>query len=108
MNSREYLTNRAFCPVPWTGIMYNHDGTVKNCIRSASTIGNIRNNTIEEILAQDHLIKADMRFGQKFERCNPCYDLEQKQNKFDIISDRVFYLKELKDVSLNKIGRAHV
>lgn len=98
MNSKEYLTNRAFCPVPWTGIMYNFDGTVKNCIRSASPIGNIIDNPVEEILAQDYVIKADMQDGQKFSRCNPCYDLEQEKNKFDIISDRVFYLKELRDV----------
>jgi MoaA/NifB/PqqE/SkfB family radical SAM enzyme len=39
-----------------------------------------------------------MRAGQKFSRCNPCYDLEQEKNKFDIISDRVFYLKELRGV----------
>jgi sulfatase maturation enzyme AslB (radical SAM superfamily) len=98
MNAKEMLTNRAFCPVPWTGIMYNFDGTVKNCIRSAETIGNINDNPIEEILSNDLMIKADMRDGEKFSRCNPCYDLEQKQNKFDIISDRVFYLKELRDV----------
>jgi MoaA/NifB/PqqE/SkfB family radical SAM enzyme len=98
MDAKEILTNRAFCPVPWTSIMYNFDGTVKNCIRSAGPIGNINNNSIEEILSNDHLIKADMRAGQKFSRCNPCYDLEQEKNKFDIISDRVFYLKELRDV----------
>jgi len=98
MDAKEILTNRAFCPVPWTGIMYNFDGTVKNCIRSAEPIGNIRDNDIEQILAQDYEIKADMQAGQKFNRCNPCYDLEQKENKFDIISDRVFYLKELRDV----------
>ena len=59
MNSKEYLTNRAFCPMPWTGIMYNFDGTVKNCIRSAGPIGNINNNSIEEILSNDNIIKAD-------------------------------------------------
>ena len=77
MDAREILTNRAFCPVPWTSIMYNFDGTVKNCIRSAESIGNINNNSIEEILGHDHMIKSDMRAGQKFARCNPCYDLEQ-------------------------------
>jgi hypothetical protein len=30
--------------------MYNVDGKVKNCIRSASGLGNIKDNTIEEIL----------------------------------------------------------
>ena len=98
MNSKEYITNRAFCPVPWTGIMYNFDGTIKNCIRSAEPIGNINNNSIEEILSNDYMIKADMRAEQKFARCNPCYELERTQNKFDIISDRVFYLKELRGV----------
>jgi len=98
MNSKEYLTNRAFCPVPWTSIMYNFDGAVKNCIRSAETIGNIRDSDIEQILGNDHLIKADMQAGQKFARCNPCYSLEQEKNNFNIISDRVFYLKELRDV----------
>ena len=98
MNNKEYITNRAFCPVPWTGIMYNFDGTVKNCIRSAEPIGNINNNSIEEILEQDYLIKADMQAGVKFDRCNPCYDLEQEKNNFNIISDRVFYLRELRDV----------
>jgi sulfatase maturation enzyme AslB (radical SAM superfamily) len=98
MNSREYLTNRAFCPVPWTGLMYNFDGTIKNCIRSSAPIGNINDNTIEQILSNDLMIKADMRTEQKFDRCNPCYELEQEQNKFDIISDRVFYLKELREV----------
>lgn len=98
MNSKEYLTNRAFCPVPWTSIMYNFDGTVKNCIRSAAPIGNIRDSDIEQILGNDHLIKADMQAGQKFARCNPCYNLEQEKNNFNIISDRVFYLKESRDV----------
>jgi len=98
MNSKDYLTNRAFCPVPWTGIMYNFDGTVKNCIRSASPIGNIQDTDIEQILGQDYEIKADMQTGQKPVRCNPCHQLEQDKNNFNIISDRVFYLKELRDV----------
>jgi MoaA/NifB/PqqE/SkfB family radical SAM enzyme len=98
MDSKEYLTNRAFCPVPWTSIMYNFDGTIKNCIRSAEPIGNINNHPIKEILNNDYLIKSDMQAGQKFARCDPCYELEQEKNKFNIISDRVFYLKELRDV----------
>ena len=98
MHPKEMLTNRAFCPVPWTSIMYNFDGTVKNCIRSAEPIGNIQDNDIEQILGNDYLIKADMQAGQKFARCNPCYELEQEKNNFNIISDRVFYLKELRGV----------
>ena len=98
MDAKEMLTNRAFCPVPWTSIMYNFDGTVKNCIRSAEPIGNIQQQPIEQILADDYMIKAHMRAEQKFARCSPCYDLETDKNNFNIISDRVFYIKELRDV----------
>lgn len=98
MNSKDYLTNRAFCPMPWTGLMYNFDGTVKNCIRSAGPIGNIRHDDIEQILKRDVDIKLDMQTAHKFPRCQPCYELEKEKNNLDIISDRVFYLKELRDV----------
>ena len=52
MTPKDILTNRHFCPMPWTGLMYNFDGKVKNCIRSDYTtggLGNIKDNTIEEI-----------------------------------------------------------
>jgi sulfatase maturation enzyme AslB (radical SAM superfamily) len=98
MNSKEYLTNRAFCPMPWTGLMYNFDGNIKNCIRSSDPIGNLQDHTIHEILANDIDVKSNMQAGQKFSRCNPCYELEQEKNNLNIISDRVFYLKELRTV----------
>ena len=50
MNPKDVLTNKHFCPMPWTGLMYNVDGTVKNCIRSDDRMGNIKNESIEEIL----------------------------------------------------------
>jgi sulfatase maturation enzyme AslB (radical SAM superfamily) len=102
MNEKEYLTNKNFCPIPWTGLMYNFDGNVKNCIRSSSTIGNIQNSSLEEIVngTKNVQTKTDMLSGHFESRCQPCYNLEQEKNKFDIISDRVFYLKELKTIPL--------
>lgn len=103
MNSKEYLTNRAFCPMPWTGLMYNFDGNVKNCIRSAAPIGNIQNNSIDEIVngVKNTVTKFNMIINEPEARCSPCYTLEQEKNRFDIISDRVFYLRELKSVPLS-------
>jgi MoaA/NifB/PqqE/SkfB family radical SAM enzyme len=100
VDHKKYLTNKAFCPIPWTGLMYNFNGEVKNCIRSAEPIGNLRHNTIEEILLSDKNknTQANMLNGIPEPRCNPCYSLEGTKNNFDIISDRVFYLKELKSV----------
>ena len=50
MTPKDILTNRNFCPMPWAGLMYNMDGKVKNCIRSAGSIGDLKQNSIQEIL----------------------------------------------------------
>ena len=101
MNDKEYLTNKNFCPIPWTGIMYNFDGHIRNCIRSSGPIGNIKENDILEIVNGDknNITKKNMMNNQPGERCNPCYELEKNKNSFDIISDRIFYLKELKNIN---------
>jgi len=103
MNQKDYLTNKNFCPIPWTGLMYNFDGNVKNCIRSADTIGNIQDKPIEEILkdVKNVSTKFDMLVGYPGTRCHPCYNLEKEKNSFEIISDRVFYLRELKSVPMD-------
>ena len=103
MNSKEYLTNRSFCPVPWTGLMYNFDGNVKNCIRSSAPIGNIQDRPIQDIVnsVQNVHTRFNMIINEPGTRCAPCYQLENEKNNFDVISDRVFYLKELKKVPLS-------
>lgn len=100
MESKEYLTNKNFCPIPWTGLMYNYDGAVKNCIRSTGEMGNIKDNSIEEIVigAVNTMNKTQMRSGEACATCDTCYTLEKNERSFDIISDRVFYLKEMKHV----------
>lgn len=102
MNPKDYLTNDKFCPIPWTGFQYNSNGDVLNCIRSQRPIGNLKDNNIFEILGSNTETKQNMLEHKEGLGCSVCYDLE-KENKgnFDIISDRVFYLKELKDVPLN-------
>ena len=100
MNVKQMLTNGVFCPMPWTGLMYNFDGTVKNCIRSAGRLGNIRHSTIEEILSGSINQQTQQRMtdDQPGLDCHTCYDLENGKKNFDIISDRVFYIRELKHI----------
>ena len=83
--------------------MYNFDGTVKNCIRNSDTLGNLKDNGIHEILKGETAThkKHLMYYNKNEPTCQPCYDLEQDKKSFDIISDRVFYLKELKNVDHN-------
>jgi len=97
MTPKEMLTNSYFCPMPWSGMMYNFDGEVKNCIRSAGKLGNIKEQPIQQILIdnnrprQDHIVNQ-----QPVATCHTCYDLEGSNTGLNIISDRVFYIKELK------------
>jgi len=104
MNPKDVLTNKHFCPMPWTGLMYNFDGKVKNCIRSDDKpgIGNIKEIPIEEILLgpknvakQENIIANTPAAG-----CNSCYDLEHSKQGLDIISDRIFYIREFKKTPL--------
>jgi MoaA/NifB/PqqE/SkfB family radical SAM enzyme len=103
MTPKDVLTNRNFCPMPWTGLMYNVDGKVKNCIRSAGELGNLKDNTIEEILHGDANLDTQQRMltNQPGKTCHTCYDLEVDKTSFDIISDRIFYIRELKKVPLD-------
>jgi MoaA/NifB/PqqE/SkfB family radical SAM enzyme len=100
MDVKTALTDGVFCPMPWTGLMYNFDGTVKNCIRSAGRIGNIKDHSIEEILQGPLNLDTQSRMlaGRPGRDCYTCYDLENGKRRFDIISDRIFYLRELKSV----------
>jgi MoaA/NifB/PqqE/SkfB family radical SAM enzyme len=105
MTPKDMLTNPYFCPMPWTGLMYNSDGKVKNCIRSAGTmpIGNIKDLPIEQILkGQENLVRQTQIINQQpVSSCHTCYDLERGKKGFDIISDRIFYIKELKDAPVD-------
>ena len=88
--------------MPWTGLMYNFDGNVKNCIRSSDSIGNITNQSIEEILSGNLNFETqqNMLSQQPGKSCQPCYELEKDKTGFKIISDRVFYMRELKTIPM--------
>ena len=100
IDAKTMLTNGVFCPIPWTGMMYNFDGKVKNCIRSAGAIGDLKTQPIDDILTGQPNLQTQQRMlnGQPGADCHTCYDLERGKKRFDIISDRIFYLRELKHV----------
>ena len=102
MTPRDMLTNPSFCPIPWSGLMYNFDGAVKNCIRSAGPLGNIKDQPIEQILVGNNQSRQQQIVDQKpVETCQTCYDLERGKKGFDHISDRIFYIRELKNTPVD-------
>ena len=99
MDAKRALTKGVFCPMPFKGLMYNFDGKVKNCIRSNEKIGDLKENSINEILngeVNQHT-QSCMLNDKPGPNCGPCYDLEKGKRSFDIISDRIFYMRELKN-----------
>lgn len=103
MDPKRALTTGVWCPIPWTGVMYNHDGRIKNCIRSAEPIGNIKDQPLQEILTQGINLDTQNRMlsDQPGQNCHTCYNLERGKKRFDIISDRIFYMRELKNLSFD-------
>jgi len=106
MTPKDILTNKHFCPMPWTGLMYNFDGRVKNCIRSdpdTGSLGNIKDMPIENILLGDinKTKQKNIINNQPAAGCHTCYELERGKQGFDIISDRIFYIREFKKNSLD-------
>jgi len=108
MTPKDMLTNPQFCPMPWTGMMYNFNGEVKNCIRSAGPLGNIKDQPIEQILVDNNRPRQQQIVDQlPVETCHTCYDLERGKKGFNHISDRVFYIRELKNTPVDtyQVGR---
>ena len=102
MTPKDMLTNPHFCPMPWTGLMYNFDGEIKNCIRSAGPLGNIKDQPIDHILVNNNLSRQQQIVDQRpVETCHTCYDLERGKKGFDHISDRIFYIRELKNTPVD-------
>jgi uncharacterized Fe-S cluster-containing radical SAM superfamily protein len=105
MTPKDILTNPNFCPIPWTGLMYNFDGKVKNCIRSVDSmpIGSIQKDTIEDIVLGNENTSRQTKIINRapVPSCHTCKDIENNKKGFDIISDRVFYIRELKDVAFD-------
>jgi MoaA/NifB/PqqE/SkfB family radical SAM enzyme len=112
MTPKDILTNPTFCPMPWIGLMYNFDGTVKNCIRSdqdTGSLGNIKNNSIEKILLGPVNITKQQNITNRLPAagCHTCYNLENGKQNFDIISDRIFYIREFKKTPMDTYRMGH-
>ena len=100
MTPKDIITNKAFCPLPWTGFYTDISGDVKNCICSRESIGNLKNNSIQDILTgpANTKIKQQMLDKQKPHTCSYCYELEESKTLTNIVSSRVYYIKQLKKV----------
>lgn len=100
MDPKEYVTSPIRCPVPWTGVMVNFDGQVKNCIRAYEDIGDLKTTPIRDIVTGDknREVQQTHQSGKEHASCKGCYYLEQNTEGVNVISDRKYYIKELRNV----------
>lgn len=105
MDTKDILTNKSFCVLPWTGFELEPSGNVKNCIISTSAIGNIQEQDITTILAGEKnlQIKKEMLADKKPKNCSGCYLQEQDRKNLSSISSRLYYIKELAPIVNTKI-----
>jgi sulfatase maturation enzyme AslB (radical SAM superfamily) len=100
MDARDIIKNKSFCPLPWTGFIVQQSGEVKNCVLAKDSIGDLQKQDILQIVhsKENKEIKTQMLSDNKPASCVGCYKLEENKNSFDIISQRIYYLKELRSV----------
>ena len=100
MDTKDIIKNKSFCPLPWTGFIVQQNGNVKNCILAEEVLGNLDDTDIESILKNEKNIKIknDMLLDRKPKSCAGCHRLEEHKNSLDIVSQRLYYIKELRSV----------
>lgn len=72
-----------FCILPFTHLSTRVDGNVAPCCRSLDTVGNIQENTLQEIWNNDSMQKLRKQFmnNERPEGCWPCWKLEEQGSK---------------------------
>jgi len=100
--SSNYLKNKSLCPLPFTGAIVNTDGIVQCCSISKEELGNVNDQTLEQILSTSEKLKEIRRdmLDNKFpHNCSDCYKKEQHHTSTNLenISNRLYHIKILKD-----------
>jgi radical SAM protein with 4Fe4S-binding SPASM domain len=92
------------CPLPWTGIAVNPDGSVRNCAMSQETLGNLKSSPIAVILnnQQNQKIRQSLQAGQWPSSCQLC---EQRETVDPEFSNRAYQLKLHKDLEIDYTGQ---
>jgi len=79
MNVKEFMLHPTICSLPWAGVYIHPNGRIKNCAISATPLGNLNHQTLEQCLHGDinKQIKQDMINKIAHPRCNACYSVEK-------------------------------
>jgi radical SAM protein with 4Fe4S-binding SPASM domain len=96
MNKITLLNHHSLCPLPWNGIFVNPDGKIKNCAISGQALGDINQESIQDVINNDinQSIRQDMLNNVRHKRCNACYSVEDNASSSGVnASNRSWYKK---------------
>lgn len=80
---------KIYCTAPWVGLTVREDGHVRTCCMGNISLGNLNQNSMDEVLASHQLkqIKQQMLAGQPDqENCKSCI-LEEKHTGFSTLKN---------------------
>jgi radical SAM protein with 4Fe4S-binding SPASM domain len=79
MDHTTITSSPTFCVAPWTGLNIDQTGRVFPCMHTGYTLGNIKEQDINEILVDKPIqeLKNSMRCGEWHEACRWCKELEE-------------------------------
>lgn len=92
------------CPLPWTGIAVEPDGTVKNCAVSSTRLGNLKYTPIKALLDNNFNkhIRAELTANTWPRACGHCERVEQIDPLF---SNRSYQLNLHTDADIDYAGK---
>jgi len=84
-----FKKSQHFCSVPWNYLKIDTDGVVKTCVKGKTILGNINNNSIEEILKNPELkkIRESLYNDQPTENCSLCRELDNPEKSYSFLRD---------------------
>lgn len=79
MDFNTISSSPTFCPAPWTSLNIDQTGRVSPCMHCFDAIGNLKKNSIQEVIHGDRLreIKQNMARGEWDHSCRSCKQLEE-------------------------------
>lgn len=97
-----FKQSKHFCAVPWNYFKVGMNGDVATCVNGEYTLGNLKNNSIEEILNNPKLveIRDNLIKDQPDKNCQKCQSLENVSNSYEHKHFRELYNPIFKSVDI--------
>lgn len=102
MNPKDFFYHPRLCPIPWHGAYIEPNGKVMNCAVSRHRLGNLHENSLEQILhgPVNVKVKTDQLNLVRTDNCRECYNADDlSEDLTKSYSNRSWYKKMFADSS---------